>query len=151
MRDKDTRRSTLPGSRTSGRLAVAPGPGPAEAQAPVFALGERTGLDADGVEGEIKRHLDQQYQRFVSQAVNDMEFGRGKRTTGYPGLWHVSAGVPGVGSCSVFYHADEAHVRIRIAGIGRHVGRAAYRLDYAVEELAGVGRTLSLAPALMSQ
>ena len=92
------------------------GPAPALAAAPVFTLAENAGLDAEGVEGEIKKHLHQRYHRFVSQAVNDMEFGRGKRTAGYPDLWHVSAGIPGVGSCSVFYYLDA--VRNRDTGRG---------------------------------
>ena len=92
-----------------------------------------------------KKHLHQRYHRFVSQAVNDMEFGRGKRTTGYPELWHASAGIPGVGSCSVFYYLDTAQNRIRIVGIGRHVGRAEYRLDYTAEELGGAGPILRVA------
>ncbi len=134
--------------RRRGLLSVPAGPGPAAADpaaAPVFALGGQAGLDADHVEVEIKRHLGQAYQRFVSQAVNDMEFGRGKGTTGYPGLWHVSAGVAGVGSCSVFYYLDAERNRIRVVGIGHHVGRAAYRLDYAAEELGEAGRVLRIA------
>ena len=119
-------------------------PAPAQAGAPLFALGGREGLDAEAVDAAVKRYLEQRYHRFVGQAVNDMEFGRGKHTTGYPGLWHVSAGVPGVGSCSVFCHVDEGQARIRIMGIGHHVGRAAYELDYAVGELAGAGRTLHI-------
>ena len=127
------------------RLVLAHGQtAPAGTVAPVYTLGEKTGLDADTVEDAIKGHLGQHYHRFVKQAVNNMEFGRGKRTTGYPGLWHVSAGVPGVGSCSVFYRLDEARARVRIVGVGHHVGRAAYDLDYAVEELAGVRRTLCI-------
>ena len=131
--------------RRRERLPAAMGPDPVAAVAPVFSLGGREGLDADTVEGEVKPHLGQWYHRFVSQAVNDMEFGRGKRTTGYPGLWHVSAGVPGVGSCSVFYTSDDEAQRIRIMGIGHHVGRAAYRLDYADEELGRAGQVLSIA------
>ena len=121
---------------------AAAGRGP---EAPVFALEEQAALDADRAEVEIKRHLGQAYHRFVSQAVNDMEFGRGKRTTGYPDLWHASAGVAGAGSCSVFYYTDAAQNRIRIVGIGHHVGRAAYRLDYAAPELGEVGRILRIA------
>ena len=120
-------------------------PGQSEPVTLVFALEERTGLDADAVEVEIKHHLDQAYHRFVSQAVNDMEFGRGKPTSGYPGLWHVSAGVPGVGSCSVFYYLEESGERIRVVGIGHHVRRAAYQLDYASAELGDVGRILRIA------
>ena len=131
------RREGLPG-------AMGPGPVAAGQAAPVYSLGERTGLDTEAVEVEIKRHLSQAYYRFVSQAVNDMEFGRGKPTTGYPGLWHTSAGVPGVGSCSVFYYLDGAWNRIRIVGTGQHVGRAAYRLHYATEELGGAGRVLRI-------
>ena len=73
-----------------------------------------------------------------------MEFGRGKLTSGYPGLLHASAGIVGVGSCSVFYYADTGQNLIRIVGIGHHLDRETYRLDYAVEELTRCGRTLSL-------
>ena len=118
---------------------------PASAGAPLFVLGGREGLDAEGVEGEIRAYLEQRYHRFVGQALNDMEFGRGKRTTGYPGMWHASAGISGVGSCSVFYYSDEEAQRIRIVGIGHHVGRAAYRLDYATAALGGPGRILRIA------
>ena len=118
---------------------------PASAGAPLFALGGREGLDAEGVEGEIRAYLEQRYHRFVGQVLNDMEFGRGKRTTGYPGMWHASAGISGVGSCSVFYYSDEETQRIRIVGIGHHVGRAAYRLDYATAELGEPGRILRIA------
>ena len=118
---------------------------PTAAVAPVFSLGERTGLDAEAVEDGIKRHLSQRYHRFVGQAVNDMEFGRGKPTTGYRGIWHASAGIAGVGSCSVFYYLDGTGERIRIVGIGHHVGRAAYRLDYATEELGRSGQVLRIA------
>ena len=118
---------------------------PAQAGAPQFALGGREGLDAEALDAEVKRHLKQRYHRFVSQTVNDMEFGRGKPTSGYPGLWHVSAGISGVGSCSVFYYLDGSGERIRIVGIGHHVGRAAYRLDYATEELGRSGQVLRIA------
>ena len=111
---------------------------------PTFALGQKRNLSAEAVEGEIKRHLSQSNHRFVSQAVNDMEFGRGKPTTGYPGMWHVSAGISGVGSCSVFFYADKETRVIRIVGIGHHAGRAAYQLDYAVGELGDSGRVLSI-------
>ena len=120
-------------------------PAPAQpAAAPVFSLGGRTGLDADAIEGEIKVYLGQEYHRFVSQAVNNMEFGRGKPTSGYSGLWHVSAGISGVGSCSVFYYGDEETQELRIVGVGHHVGRAAYRLVYAAEELGRVGHILRI-------
>ena len=119
--------------------------GPAALPAPVFSLGERTGLDAEAVEDEIKRHLAQRYHRFVGQAVNDMEFGRGKRTPGYRGLWHASAGVEGVGSCSVFYYLDGSGEQIRVVGTGHHLGRAAYRLDYAAEGSGLGGRILHIA------
>ena len=111
----------------------------------MFALGRKTGLDAERVEVEIKRHLGQGYHRFVSQAVNDMEFGRGKATSGYPGLRHASAGVAGVGSCSVFYYLDGSGEQLRVVGIGHHVGPAAYRLDYAAGELGAAGRILRIA------
>ena len=115
---------------------------PAAARAPAgpygFVLGEKQGLNAETVEDEIKRHLEQAYHRFVSQTVNDMEFGRGKPTSGYPRLLHVSAGVPGVGSCSVFFYTQPEGELIRIVGIGYHRGRGTYRLGYAISELQGV-------------
>ena len=127
-------------------LTVEPVAAEAETAAtPVFSLGEKTGLDPEAVESEIKRHLDQAYHHFVGQAVNNMEFGRGKPTAGYPGLWHTSAGVPGVGSCSVFYYLEGSGERIRVVGTGHHVGRAAYRLDYASDELGKAGRILRIA------
>ena len=134
--------------RRRGLLPAPAGAGPAAADpaaAPVFALAGKTGLDADAVEVEIKQHLGRKYHRFVSQAVNDMEFGRGKPTSGYRGLWHVSAGIPGVGSCSVFYYLEGSGEKIRVVGTGRHVGRAAYELDYATAELGEAGRVLRIA------
>ena len=124
---------------------MAPAQAPAQAGAPLFTLGGQSGLDAEAVDAEVKRRLEQRYHRFVSQAVNDMEFGRGKPTTGYRGLWNASAGIVGVGSCSVFYYLDGTGERIRIVGIGHHVGRAAYRLDYATEELGRSGQVLRIA------
>ena len=138
-RRRKRRRGVLPALPGAGQAAAEP------AAAPEFALGGKTGLDAERVEAEMKQHLDQRYHRFVSQAVNDMEFGRGKRTAGHPELWHVSAGIPGVGSCSAFYYLDAVRNRIRIVGTGHHVGRAAYELDYAAEELGAVGRILRIA------
>ena len=118
---------------------------PAAGGAPRYVLGEKAGLDAEAVEDEIKGHLGQAYHRFVSQAVNDMEFGRGKPTSVYPGLLHASAGIMGLRSCSVFYYLDGSGERIRIVGIGHHVGQAVYRLDYADEDLGASRRTLRLA------
>ena len=118
---------------------------PAQAGAPLFTLGGQSGLDAEAVDAAVKRRLEQRYHRFVSQAVNDMEFGRGKPTTGYPGLWHVSAGVAGMGSCSVFYYTDAEQSLIRIVGIGHHLDKATYRLDYADEDLGDSKRTLRIA------
>ena len=131
--------------KPSRRQAPAPG---AEAAfpytgAPRFALEDRQDLDADAIEGEIRRRLAPSRHRFVSQVVNNMEFGRGKLTSGYPGLLHGSAGIPGVGSCSVFYYGDATQNRIRIVGIGHHLDRETYRLDYATGELRG-RRTLRL-------
>ena len=116
------------------------------AAAPEYSLGEKTGLDAEAVENEIKGYLDRACHRFVGQVVNGMEFGRGKPTADYPGLLHVSAGVPGMGSCKVFYYLDGSgeRTRIRIAGIGHLAGSATYRLDYAIAELGGAGRELRL-------
>ena len=140
--ERQRRRARRQGAWRSA-YAVEPAAPPLQADIR-YTLGAARDLDAERVEDEIRSHLGQTYHRFVKQAVNNMEFGRGKHTTGYPGLWHVSAGVPGVGSCSVFYHAGEGQARIRIMGIGHHVGRATYELDYAVGELAGAGRTLHI-------
>ena len=123
-------------------MSMAPAPA---VTAPTFVLGEKTGMDADRAEKEIKEQVEQAHRRFVSQAVNDMEFGRGKPTSGYPGLWHASAGISGVGSCSVFYYSNEETRQVRIVGIGHHVGGAAYRLTYAAEGLGGSGRILRIA------
>ena len=116
----------------------------AEAAPPRFTSGDKLNLDAGAVEGEIKAHLAPAYHRFVSQAVNDMEFGRGKATKGYPDLLHASAGISGVGSCSVFFYIDTRQNLIRIVGIGHHLDRETYRLDYAIEELGGGGMILRL-------
>ena len=118
---------------------------PAPVGAPTFALEGKSGMDAEGIEEEIKGYVEQAHHRFVSQAVNDMEFGRGKPTPGYPGLLHASAGIADVGSCSVFYYTDAEARVIRIVGIGHHVGRATYRLDYTDEDLGDSGRTLRVA------
>lgn len=126
-----------------GPGAAAPAPAP-EAESR-YAVGAGRELGAEGIEDEIRHHLSRRYHRFVSQAVNNMEFGRGKPTSGYPGLRHVSAGIPGVGSCSVFYYTDGAGKRHRIVGIGHHVDRASYRLDYAAEALGRVGQVLRVA------
>ena len=133
-------RSALYQVLAEGTQAMHPYAGP-----PAFVLGQKRNLSAEAVEGEIKRHLSQAHHRFVSQAVNDIEFGRGKPTTGYPGLWHASAGISGAGSCSVFYDINEETRETRIVGIGHHAGRAVYRLDYAAEELGGSGRILRIA------
>ena len=116
---------------------------PADAGPYRFALGEKQGLDAEAVEDEIKRRLEQSYHRFVSQAVNDMEFGRGKLTSDYPVLLHVSAGVPGAGSCSIFFYPRDEGKQISIVGLGHHLDRRTYRLEYATAELQGL-RTIRL-------
>ena len=126
-----------------GPGAAAPAPAP-EAESR-YTVGAGRELGAEGIEDEIRHHLSQRYHRFVSQAVNNLEFGRGKPTSGYPGLWHVSAGIPGVGGCSVFYYTDGSGKRHRIVGIGHHVDRASYQLDYAAEALGRVGQVLRVA------
>ena len=108
---------------------------PADAEPSGYALGEKQALDAETVEDKIRQHLAGSYHRFISQAVNDMEFGRGKPTPGYPGVLHVSAGITGVGSCSVFFTLEDEAKLIRIVGIGHHLDRRTYRLDYAVAGL----------------
>ena len=126
------------GRRPLRRRVQAAGALPADVGPDGFALGEKQGLDAEAVENEIKRRLDQDCHRFVSSAVNDMEFGRGKLTSGYPGLLHVSAGVAGVGSCSIFFYPKDEGKQIRIVGLGHHLDRRTYRLDYATAELQGL-------------
>ena len=120
--------------------------GGSDADAPEFALGEKTGLDADDIGREIKVHLGGAYHDFVSQAVNDMVFGRGKPVGSYPGLWHATAGVPGVGSCIVFYYLEGSaeRNRIRVVGIGHQLYAGAYWLDYATGELGAAGRILRI-------
>ena len=131
------------GRRPLWRRVQAVGALPADVGPDGFALGEKQGLDAEAVENEIKRRLDQGCHRFVSSAVNDMEFGRGKLTSGYPGLLHVSAGVAGAGSCSIFFYPKDEGKQIRIVGLGHHLDRRTYRLDYAAAELQGL-RTIRL-------
>ena len=126
------------GRRPMWRRVQAAGALPADVGPDGFALGEKQGLDAEAVENEIKRRLDQGCHRFVSSAVNDMEFGRGKLTSGYPGLLHVSAGVAGAGSCSIFFYPKDEGKQIRIVGLGHHLDRRTYRLDYATAELQGL-------------
>ncbi len=103
-----------------------------------FILGDKANLDAGAVEAEIRNHLAPAHHKFISQAVNDMEFGRGKPTPGYPDLLHVSVGIAGVGSCCVFFHVDTDARTIRIAGIGRLLDPATCRLDYAAAGLRGL-------------
>ena len=132
-RRKNARRSIPAPGAQAGTPGAVPG----------FTLGDKQDLDADAVEEEIKRHLAQSYHRFINQAVNDMEFGRGKVTSGYPDLLHASAGMAGVGSCSVFYYPDADAGTIRIVGIGHHLDRGTYQLDYATAGLRGI-RTIRL-------
>ena len=141
QKERARRRGARRGRSSVSMATPAPTP---ERTDPRYSLDARTDLDVEAVEGEIKGHLEQQYHRFVSQAVNDMEFGRGKPTSGYPGLWHASAGVAGVGSCSVFYYTDGTGKRHRIVGIGHHVDRGAYRLVYSAEDLGRPGQVLRL-------
>ena len=130
-------------SRPLGRKS-APMQGEAKAhEISGFILGDKANLDAGAVEAEIRNHLAPAHHRFISQAVNDMEFGRGKPTPGYPGLLHVSVGIAGVGSCCVFFHVDTGARTIRIAGIGRLLDPETCRLDYAAAGLRGL-RTMRL-------
>ena len=130
-RARRSKRSDTPAPTPEAEAALSPD------GRPRYALEHRHNLDADGAEEEIKQRLAPARHRFVSQAVNNMEFGRGKQTPGYPGLMHVSAGIPGVGSCSVFYVSDADGNRMRIVGIGHHLDRGTYRLEYAAGELRG--------------
>ena len=108
-----------------------------------FILGDKANLDAGAVEAEIRHYLAPAHHKFISQAVNDMEFGRGKPTPEYPDLLHVSVGIAGVGSCCVFFHVDTGARTIRIAGIGRLRDPDTCRLDYAAAGLQGL-RTMRL-------
>ena len=109
-----------------------------------YALDKKLNLDADIVESEIKKYLEQSQHRFVSQAVNDMELGRGKPVSRYPGMLHASAGITGVGSCTVFYYTKPEKQEIRIVGIGHHLDRETYRLRFSAEELSDCGNVLRL-------
>ncbi len=60
-----------------------------------------------------------------------------------PGVLHVSAGISGVGSCSVFFSPGDEAKPVRIAGIGHHLDRRTYRLTYAAAGLQGL-RTMRL-------
>ena len=116
---------------------------PAYAEPSGYALGEKQELDADTVEDEIRKYLAPAHHKFLSQAVNDMEFGRGKPTPGYPGVLHASAGITGAGSCSVFFSPGDEAEPVRIVGIGHHLDRRTYRLNYAAGGLQGL-RTMRL-------
>ena len=141
--ERERRRSRRHRSLRQNLLAEETEAAPAHAAPCRYTVGKPENLDADAAEAEIRQHLAPAHHRFISQAVNDMEFGRGKPTSGHPGLLHASAGIPGVGSCSVFYHADVERRQNRIVGIGRHLDRETYQLDYAAGELRG-RRTLRL-------
>ena len=141
--ERERRRTRRRGSLRHKLLAAEAEPAPAHTTPHRYTVGRRENLGADAAEVEIRKHLAPAHHRFISQAVNDMEFGRGKPTSGYPGLLHASAGIPGVGSCSVFYHADVERHQNRIVGIGRHLDRETYQLDYATGALRGC-RTLRL-------
>ena len=93
-------RSALYQVLAEGTQAMHPYAGP-----PAFVLGQKRNLSAEAVEGEIRRHLSQAHHRFISQAVNDMEFGRGKPTTGYPGFVACLGGDLGGGElqCVLLY------------------------------------------------
>lgn len=110
-------------------------PVPAGIVIPVFALGEKCGLDYKGIEYEIKQYLRAFCHPFVAGAVNDMEFGRGRPVAGHPGLMQAGAGIHAVGSCSIFYRVNEDRSQIRIVGIGYHLERNIYRMEYASAEL----------------
>ena len=135
--------------RVKPRINVKVEPGvastPPAADSITFTLGESAGLSAEQVEDAIRQHLDQRYHRFVSQAVNNMEFGRGKSASSLAGVLHSSSGIPGVGSCCVFYSIDEKRPgEILILGIGHHVGRTTYRLAYASEKLGVSGNKVRI-------
>ena len=117
---------------------------PKDTASPTFVLGEKQNLDAEALENEIKHYLRAFCHPFISQAVNDIEFGRGIPVAGHPGLLQVTAGIHRLGNCNVFYHIKEGRQLVRIVGIGFHLGRGNYRLEYATGELAGSGRILRL-------
>ena len=117
---------------------------PKDTASPTFVLGEKQNLDAEALENEIKHYLRAFCHPFIGQAVNDIEFGRGIPVAGHPGLLQVTAGIHRLGNCNLFYHIKEGRQLVRIIGIGFHLGRGDYRLDYATGELAGSGRILRL-------
>ena len=141
--ERERRRTRRHRSLRHRLLAAEAEPAPAHTTPHRYAVGKRENLDSGAAEAEIRKHLAPACHRFVSQAVNNVEFGRGKYTPGYPGLLHASVGIPGLGSCSVFYHTDAARQQNRIVGIGHHLDPETYQLDYATDELHGC-RTLRL-------
>ena len=141
--ERERRRTRRQRRHRHDLIAAEADPVPPHTTSPRYVVGKRGNLDSDAAEVEIGKYLDPAYHRFISQAVNGMEFGRGKPTSGYPSLLHASAGIPGVGSCSVFYHIDTARNLVDIAGIGHHLDRNTYQLDYAAGELRGC-RTIHL-------
>ncbi|MGH1338967.1 MAG: hypothetical protein ACRBFS_22820 [Aureispira sp.] len=71
----------------------------------------------------IKKHLPSNGHGDISGAVNDLELGRGKATTGYSVL-HASAGKKGAkGGCTLFFERDAAG-NINLVGIGQHLDQA---------------------------
>ena len=118
-------------------------PVPQDVITPEFTLEDKYNLDARAVKGEIKLYLRAFCHPFISQAVNDMEFGRGKPVASHPGLLLAMAGISGVGNCSIFYYENEDRRLIRIVGIGYQDWNG-YRLEYAAGELAGSGHKLRL-------
>ena len=118
-------------------------PVPQDVIIPEFTLEDKYNLDARAVKGEIKQYLRAFCHPFISQAVNDMEFGRGKPVASPPGLLLAMAGISGVGNCSIFYYENEDRRLIRIVGIG-YQDWDGYQLEYAAGELAGSGHKLRL-------
>ena len=68
----------------------------------------------------------------VSGAVNDMELGRGKATTGYAGVLHASAGKGkgAKGGCTLFFTRDRQG-NLNLVGVGQHTGSSSYQIFWS--------------------
>lgn len=89
---------------------------------------------------KIKDALPQNGHGDISQALNDMELGRGKATTGHAGVLHASAGIAdAAGGCTLFFVRNEDG-SVNLVGVGQHTGSASYQIFWKATE--GPGSTL---------